>query len=104
MTSRRTDKRTTAERGYGGKWQRLSKQFLRQPENALCRMCLAEGTTKQAEVVDHVIPHKGDQALFWDSTNSQGLCRSHHSRDKQAEERGFKRRRRIGVDGYPIDD
>ena len=56
----RTNKRTTAERGYGGRWQRLSKQFLRQPENALCVMCEAEGQTRQAELVDHVIPHKGN--------------------------------------------
>lgn len=102
MTSWRTDKRTTAKRGYGGKWQRLSRQFLRQAENALCRMCKAEGQTRSAEVVDHITPHKGDQALFWDPTNWQPLCKSHHSRDKQAEERGFKKRRRIGVDGYPI--
>lgn len=100
----RTDKRTTAERGYGGKWQRLSKQFLRQPENALCRMCLAEGITAASQVVDHIIPHKGDPTLFWDQANNwQGLCRTHHSRDKQAEERGFRKRRRIGVDGYPIE-
>jgi 5-methylcytosine-specific restriction endonuclease McrA len=76
----REDKRTTAERGNGGRWQRLSKQFLRQPENALCVMCEAERQTRPANVVDHVIPHKGDQALFWDLTKWQGLCRSHHSR------------------------
>ena len=103
MTSWRTDKRKTADRGYGGRWQRLSRQFLRQAENALCVMCQAEGQTRQAEVVDHVIPHKGDETLFWDQTNWQGLCKPHHSRDKQAEERGFRKRQRIGVDGYPIE-
>ena len=103
MTSWRTDKRTTAERGYGGRWQRLSKQFLRRPENVLCRMCQAEGVTRPSQVVDHIVPHRGDQPLFWDQTNWQGLCRSHHSRDKQADERGFRKRRRIGADGYPID-
>lgn len=55
---------TTTERGYGRRRQRLSKQFLRQQENALCVMCEVEGTTKQAEVVDHIVPHKGDQTLF----------------------------------------
>jgi hypothetical protein len=51
-----------------------------------------------------VIPHKGDPTLFWDQVNNwQGLCQSHHSRDKQAEERGFRKRRRIGVNGYPIE-
>lgn len=76
---------------------------MRCPENALCRMCEAEETTKQADVVDDVIPHKCDQALFWDQANGKDHCRSHHSRHKQAEERGVKRRRRIGVDGYPIE-
>ena len=103
MSSWRADKRTTAERGYGARWQRLAKQFLRQPENVLCRLCQAEGRTVQAQVVDHIIPHKGDPTLFWDPSNWQPLCKSHHSRDKQAEERGFKARRRVGPDGYAIE-
>ena len=102
MTSWRTDTRTTAERGYGGRWQRLSRQFLRQPENVLCRMCAKEGRTVQAQVVDHIVPHRGDQALFWDPANWQPLCKPHHSRDKQAEERGWRKRQAIGPDGYPV--
>ncbi len=58
----------------------------------------------QAEVVDHINPHMGDPTLFWDPTNLQGLCGSHDSWYKQAEQRGFRKRRRIGVDGYPVDD
>ena len=99
----RTDKRTTAARGYGGRWQRESKRFLREPENVLCGMCQAEGRTVAAQVVDHVIPHRGDPTLFWHRGNWQGLCKTHHSRDKQSEERSGRKRRAIGLDGYPLE-
>ncbi|MFC3866200.1 HNH endonuclease [Alcaligenes aquatilis] len=39
-----------------------------------------------ASVVDHVVAHRGNQVLFWDRSNWQGLCSTHHSRDKQREE------------------
>ena len=79
-------------------------RFLRRPERVVGIMCEAEGQTRPAEVVNRITLHKGAQALFWDRTsNWQGLCRSHHSWDKQAEERGFRKGRRIGVDGYPIE-
>jgi 5-methylcytosine-specific restriction protein A len=25
-------------------------------------------------VVDHIVPHRGDKKLFWDSSNWQALC------------------------------
>jgi predicted kinase len=39
-----------------------------------------------ASVVDHIIPHRGDQAKFWDSANWQSLCTRCHSSRKQAME------------------
>lgn len=30
------------------------------------------------EVVDHVVPHRGDHDLFWDEDNWQASCRWHH--------------------------
>jgi 5-methylcytosine-specific restriction protein A len=104
VTSWRTDKRTTAERGYGARWQREAKAFLREPENVLCRMCSEEGFVVVARVVDHRIPHRGDQALFWDRLNWQPLCKSHHSGAKQAEEKSGRTIRK-GVDrnGWPTD-
>ncbi|MGQ4661332.1 HNH endonuclease [Lysobacter sp. F6437] len=81
------DGKTTAQRGYGGRWQRARLTFLSRPENVLCRMCEQEGTLTPATVVDHVIPHKGDQALFWDTSNWQPLCKTHHDRDKQRADR-----------------
>jgi 5-methylcytosine-specific restriction protein A len=38
--------------------------------------CYDEGRTTAAYQVDHVVPHRGDQLLFWDRSNWQSLCRS----------------------------
>lgn len=80
--------KTTAERGYGGRWQRAREEFLL--EHPLCVKCQEESPprTTPATVVDHRIPHQGDQSLFWDRKNWQPLCAHHHSSDKQREERG----------------
>ena len=39
---------------------------------------MAEGKYVKATVVDHIIPHRGDQKLFWDRGNWQALCKRHH--------------------------
>ena len=80
----RTSGMTAAERGYGHQWRKARASFLRR--HPLCVMCQAEGLTVAATVVDHINPHRGDQRLFWDSSNWQPLCTTHHSRDKQREE------------------
>ena len=80
----RTSDQTAAQRGYGYKWQKARAGYLR--SHPLCGMCQAEGVVAAATVVDHKIPHRGDQALFWDRGNWQSLCPTHHSRDKQREE------------------
>ena len=46
----------------------------------LCVHCYMEGIIKQADEVDHIIPHRGDADLFWDERNWQSLCREHHAR------------------------
>lgn len=52
-----------------------------------CRRCgLVLAETSQL-VADHIRPHRGDEALFWDDANLQCLCKACHDRDKQAEER-----------------
>jgi len=33
--------------------------------------------------VDHIVPHRGEYALFWDITNLAGMCRECHSRKTQ---------------------
>ena len=68
---------TTAQRGYGGKWQRYRLKFLER--NVLCVMCQAQGKVTAANVVDHIVDHRGNQALFWDKANHQALCVPCHS-------------------------
>lgn len=80
----RTNKQTSAQRGYGYKWQKAREQHLR--EHPLCVYCERDGRVTAATVVDHKIPHRGDMTLFWDRSNWQSLCATHHSRDKQREE------------------
>ena len=38
-------------------------------------------------VADHIRPHRGDPALFWDDHNLHTLCSSCHSSAKQRSER-----------------
>ena len=70
------DRPSAAKRGYGSKWQRLSKAYLRR--HPLCVRCKAQGRFTAATVVDHIIPHRGDPHLMWDESNWQALCKSCH--------------------------
>ena len=62
-------------------WKRIRAQRL--AADPLCVMCLAEGVTRAAAIVDHVVPHKGCRELFFSYANTQSLCAPHHNRDKQ---------------------
>ena len=68
--------RSAAGRGYGTKCQKESRRFLQ--AHPLCCMCQKEGRYVKATVVDHIVPHRGDQKLFWDQSNWQPLCKKHH--------------------------
>lgn len=83
----RTSDQTSAQRGYGYRWQKARATFLK--SHPLCIRCQAEGRVEPATVVDHRTPHRGDQALFWDQGNWDPLCTHHHSADKQREEAGL---------------
>jgi len=76
---------SSTQRGYNSRWQKARRTFLL--HHPLCCMCEAEGVVEPATVVDHKKPHRGDQKLFWDTRNWQGLCKRHHDSTKQAEER-----------------
>jgi 5-methylcytosine-specific restriction enzyme A len=85
----RAGKDGSTARGYGYRWQRARDRFLR--EHPLCVECKRDGRPVPAVVVDHIVPHRGDQDLFWDELNWQPLCKPHHDAKTQqelAEERG----------------
>lgn len=73
---------------YGSRWQRERLAFLKL--HPLCVKCEAHGTIEKAKVVDHVVPHKGRERLFWDTDNWQSLCKPCHDQ-KTAKEGIFGR-------------
>lgn len=79
------DSKSSTQRGYGYKWQKARERFL--SLNPLCVYCERNNRVTVATVVDHIIPHKGDQVLFWDESKWQSLCASCHSSVKQREEK-----------------
>lgn len=80
--NRRHDARrpSSRERGYTRQWEKARLDFLR--HHPFCAMC-----GNPSGVVDHVTPHRGDEALFWDWSNWQALCAPCHNRHKQRLER-----------------
>lgn len=100
----REDRPSACKRGYDGRWRKARAAWLH--DHPLCVECEAEGQLPMllfqiivavtlgivivnspgagrltpATVVDHVVPHRGDKDLFWDSEeNWQGLCTAHHN-------------------------
>lgn len=68
------------------RWRKLRRVHLN--GEPMCRFCKAQGYRTLATVVDHITPHKGDEALFFDPSNLQSLCKDHHDATKAREERG----------------
>ncbi|SKB05146.1 HNH endonuclease [Sporosarcina newyorkensis] len=83
---------TTTQQGYGYRWQQARKGYLQ--DNPLCVICREQGIRTAANVVDHIIPHRGDTELFWNRRNWQPLCSSCHSRKTAMEDAGFGNRRK----------
>jgi 5-methylcytosine-specific restriction enzyme A len=67
---------SAARRGYGPRWRRARAAFL--ARHPLCAACRVQGRLVPATIVDHVVPHRGDQKLFWDETNWAPACKPCH--------------------------
>lgn len=65
---------------------RRAEQLAREP---LCRMC-PDWSRRPATIADHVVPHRGDYALFWYG-ELQSLCKCCHDGRKQRQERREER-------------
>lgn len=74
-------------RGYGHRWRVYRAGFLLEyplcgqgPDAAaaLVGSCKAEGRPTAANVVDHIVDHKGDEEKFWDPKNHRASCKPHH--------------------------
>lgn len=87
-------------RGYSTAWQKYARAYLKR--HRWCELCTHRGRNVRARVVDHIVPHRGDQRLFWDPANHQPLCGTCHNSAKQAAER-TGRVRGCDQDGVPLD-
>ena len=76
--------RPVADRGYGYAWQKARKAYL--DAHPLCVECMRQGRYVKATDVDHIVPHRGDQKLFWDVGNWQALCHHCHSEKTRRED------------------
>lgn len=66
-----------------------------------CEPCKAEGRSRPATTVNHLVRHNGDPALFWDG-KLESVCENCHNQGIQrAELEGF--RRSVDDDGWPLD-
>lgn len=77
---------TAHQRGYTGVWRKARITYL--SSRPLCKLCDDKGIVTPATVVDHIVPHKGDQDLFWDTNNWQPLCESCHNSKTASEDMG----------------
>ena len=101
------NRESSSGRGYGHKWRQAREGYLK--KHPLCAEHDRIGIVEIALIVDHIIPHRieeanrsGDQSrigvalnLFWDRNNWQSLCKTCHDRKTAIEDGGFGRRRRV---------
>lgn len=90
-----SDRPTTAQRGYGGRWQRTRRAKL--AASPLCETCEANGVTAAAREVDHIdglgpIGERGH-----DLDNLMSLCKPCHARKTVLCDGGFGRARRAAT-------
>ncbi len=76
------------------RWRQARRAFL--AINPTCHECTRQGAITPATFVDHRRPHGGNDAMFWDQSNWQPLCRRCSNmktgQDIQAREKSRTRR------------
>lgn len=83
------------------RYQEFRARHLR--HHPLCVHCKRAGRISLATELDHIV-RRVDGGAVYDEANVQGLCHDCHLA-KSRGERGWRPAlRRIGIDGYPIDD
>ena len=65
------------------RWKTRRRLILKQ--RPFCVECKKKNRLVFAEVIDHIIPHKGNWTLFLDPDNLQPLCRKCHGIKSQKE-------------------
>jgi 5-methylcytosine-specific restriction enzyme A len=70
------------------RWQRLRWSVLVRDLFTCIECKRIEADTSQL-VADHIQPHRGDAALFWDAGNLQCMCKACHDSVKQARDKAM---------------
>lgn len=63
--------------------------FLAEHPVCECEECKVADIPRIANVVDHIIPHRGNMKLFWDTSNWQAMNKKCHDRKTAKENGGF---------------
>lgn len=92
---KRTQGKTTTERGYGHAWRKVREIRLKM-DKYLCVPCKQQGRYTKATEVDHIIEKANGGTDEYD--NLQSICATCH----KAKTSG-KQIKACGVDGMPLD-
>ena len=82
-----TYRKGSTARGYGHRWQQARKRFLDKYPLCQCDDCEKNNRLRTATVVHHIIPHKGNKALFWDEGNWMAMSKRCHDKHTATVER-----------------
>lgn len=85
------------------RWKRLRLMVL--DEHPMCQCPNCDGKNLEANVVDHITPHRGDARLFWRRDNLQAMNKHCHDSWKQKQEGGRSayNKPKYSDDGVPLD-
>lgn len=89
--TRERDRLQASRKLYNSRaWRKLRDEVYAR-DSWTCRqtgvICLGKFPAPNSPVADHIIPHRGDLALFWDKANIQTVSKAYHDSQKQREER-----------------
>lgn len=75
------------------RWYKLRQQILLR-DNYTCKqtgvLCIGKYPADNSAVVDHIMPHRGDEHLFWSERNLQTVSKLYHDSEKQKQERAHR--------------
>lgn len=87
------------------RWRELRLRILAR-DLYTCRVCGRLEGGKGQMVANHIRPHKGDEALFWDEENLAATCKPCHDstiqRNERRAETGKLPIQPCGTDGWPL--
>lgn len=72
------------------RWQKLRRVILKR-DGYVCQatgvLLVGKYPADNSPVVDHKIPHRGDEVMFWDESNLWSVAKSWHDKVKQGMEK-----------------